>query len=316
MGHSGCQTVSQPDVQKTTDNRTERIKLLSSGNDRALVLDQKNLEAVDQAIKSVKRKLDASPRDFAANMNMSELLVVLGKYEQAEKFCRKALATNLRSKEPRKVMAEIAIRRGKFDLAKIILNGLGGADSKDSEVLNMMALINIEEKNLFLAKNLLLSAAAANPSDTAVRMNLGILYLRHYQPNAAIAELEKASKLSPDNDDIRLHLAIAKVMAGKLTEAGEIYEGLPQKGMNAPLVLYNRAVLELAGGKHDKAAEYLNAYVRKFQLDNGVDKAETQNLMAAIRDAKANEKRAQSATLAPQGTDSNSDRDSEKLRAH
>ncbi|MBF0440790.1 MAG: tetratricopeptide repeat protein [Oligoflexales bacterium] len=266
----GCATTSE---MVKLDTGKKKAEIVSSGDMRSSQPDMKKDPSINKSVENLNESIRNNPRNVGALLNLAQLKLVQGDYNNAEKFVRQALKTDLKNQTARKILAEIYIRRGNTDMANIILNGIGGIKSRDSQIINMLAMISLKEGRNAEALARFKKALSLNAEDVAVRMNLGVLYIQFRQLNHAAIQFERVLKIMPANSDAKLHLAIIETNRKNFRDAYKIYNDILSKKRGNPLVLYNLAVLERNRENYSEAIEALNEYLKTSYANksNGKD---------------------------------------------
>lgn len=245
----------------TVDSVKKKIEVQSSSDERTAMPDHRKSSDINRSKEQLTVETKKNPRDIESLLNLAQIHLLQGEFDQAEKVCRQALKVDLKRVEARKILAQIYLRRGNTDMAGIILNGIGGENSRDSQVLNGMALIAFKEARFSDSVALFNEALRVNPNDVAVRMNLGVLYLQYRQMANAAVQFERVLKVMPSHPDAQLHLAVIEGTRGRFEVAEKIYSSILGNDKNNPIALYNLAVLEDRRENYGAALERLKAYL-------------------------------------------------------
>ncbi len=255
---SGCKTTQKV---ATVDSLKKKIEVQSSSDDRTAMPDHRKNSDINSSKERLISETKKNPRDIESLLNLAQIHLLQGEFDQAEKVCRQALKVDLKRVEARKILAQIYLRRGNTDMAGIILNGIGGENSRDSQVLNGMALIAFKESRFSDSVGLFNEALRLNPNDIAVRMNLGVLYLQYRQMANAAVQFERVLKIMPNHPDAQLHLAVIEGTRGRHDVAEKIYASILGSDSKNPIALYNLAVLEDRRENYGAALDRLKAYL-------------------------------------------------------
>lgn len=256
---AGCKT-SAPSTRVTAHNQA--VEVHSTADRRSAMTDPKQDSTVTGSVRTLTSDTKKNPKDVSALLNLAQLQLAQGKFNEADETAKRALRHDLKNREAKKILAAVAIREQKYDLAEIILNGIGGARNKDSQVLNMLAMIALQRNQNAEALNLFKTAMKLDPSDIAVRMNLGVMYLKYRQLGEASVQFERVLKIMPEHIDAKLHLAIVRASRGQHDVAVAMYNDVLARKKNNPLALFNLAVAQKSKEEYDDAIDNLKAYLK------------------------------------------------------
>ncbi|GEM_PF-998986 len=280
---AGCTTTSQV---TRIDKEKRRFELQSQDDAKSAM--KANDDALTQKlVDSLEKRIKDNPRDLNALINMSQAQLAMGRYNEAERFCRDALRVDLKNETSSRILAQIYYRRGNLEMAKVILNGIHATKSKDSQVLNLLGMIALRQNQPELALFNFQEALRNNPSDLAVRMNLGVLYVHYRQLGLAAVEFERILMAMPEHPDANLHLAIIESNRGNLARAEELYKTVLNRSKDNPVAIFNLAVLEDRRKNFDKAIDYLKRY-----LDTDFARRKNNQEVFALIDKVKNEQEA------------------------
>ncbi len=255
---ASCQTAS---LVTKVDVRRKNIEIQSQADPGSAVLALQKEGALESLEKDLLAKVEKSGKDVDSLLNLSQIKLAQGKYDEADKYCRQALKYDLDNRDAKLILAQTYYRRGYFDMADILLNSLGKAVNKDSIALNLKGLIELSRDRPSGAMYLFKEALKYNPGDVATRMNLGVLYMHYRQIGRAAVEFERVLKVMPHHIDAKLHLAVIKASRGQFQQAEELYKDVIDVDSKNALAMYNLAVLEEKRKNFDDSLDYLRAYL-------------------------------------------------------
>jgi Flp pilus assembly protein TadD len=262
LGVSGLFGCATTDHLVKADKHGRYISIVSSGDKVSPAARQAKDSDLDQSIKALEQRLKKSKRDIALRLSLSQLYILKGNLNLAEKHCRIAIRYDVKNTESRKVLAQIFLRKSNFDMANIILSSIGGDQSKDAQIINMLGQIALQSGDNARALALLKRSVELDPANIGARMNLSVMYIRYRQIDSAAVELERVLKIMPDHPDAKMNLAIVKATRGEMSAAEEIYEDILDKDPEHPLSLYNLASVQRRMQEYDDSIENLKSFLK------------------------------------------------------
>lgn len=281
---AGCATTNNGG--RVVDAKRNEVVIASSGDERSLIAAGKTSSDTQKVESKLETSVSKDSRDVPAMINLAQIYIVDGRYDEAEELGKKVLRIDMKNLEARKVLAQAAVRKGQYELAELYLASFGGANSKDPQVINLLALIELGRGNNTAAARLFRDALKNSPNDIAVRMNLGVLYLKHRQLAQASVEFERVLRVDPENLDAKLHMGIVMSIRGQTDEAIKTFNGILSGDKKNQLALFNLAVVEKKKGNYDDALEHLKLFV-KYATSKSAQTDQAFALMEEINQARA-----------------------------
>ena len=221
-----------------------RILLDRSGGD---------VKKVEEALLHLQEAYRLSPADLGTGAAVSQILVSLGRLDEAQKI----IAALLEDAPDQRVLnftyAQILTKLGRGDEARPYLERVLQADPTYAPAAFQLVDIYQDSKEFDKAADALEPLIAHDPLNLELQRQQGLFYLRAGQPEKAKKRLDVLTKADPNDDRSAFYLAEALSDLGSNKEAEAIYQRLLKKTPADPDLLVGLGLNEIAQQKYDEA---------------------------------------------------------------
>lgn len=174
---------------------------------------------------------------------LAEVLVAVGRLDDAEKAARRALQRDERFVPAMVALAKASLARGRGELAASILEQASAIDANDPEIQFLQGLAFRQQGRLLDALNAFRKAVELRPEYAEARMALGVQYLAAGNYAEALAQLEVTVHLVPTLVAAHLNLGDAyraqkewKKAKAEFDNALRMQDPLPEAHFNLGLM--------------------------------------------------------------------------------
>lgn len=216
----------------------------------------------DAALASMRKAVSINPEFADAWLALADLLVDLGRAEEADRAFASYIP--LAGREPQLREAGRALAENRLTDADALLRRVLGRNPHDVVALNMLADVLEKNGQTADAETLLVQCLELAPGYTRARHNLAVVYLRQNRPEEAFEQSERALAAEPDNRDFRKLRAAILLRLMRFDESIEVCEQLLDENPGQPTVWTSLGHLLKTVGRRDDA---IAAYRRAIALE-------------------------------------------------
>lgn len=194
------------------------------------------LDHFEQAIMAFQNAFNLDPKSVKALVGLGQALLRQQRYEEALGQLQTALRYNPRKVLPRLLLAEIHREQGRAGAAVAELRLALEIDPGHVRAVSLLAKLLVAENDRAEAERVLQAGVSHSLEQGASLVQLGRAALELELYPVAEAALQAALPFNPGRTAIRLSLVEALLANGKLQEAEQHVQALPQNGETASLV--------------------------------------------------------------------------------
>lgn len=217
---------------QTTECRAEEPSAFAKGI--ALRIEQKNR----RAITAFRNVLPASPNHIGALVQMGAAFEDLGKWKEAEKWYRRAIAIDPVSGSARRNLRQM--------IASLRMNSAGNVPAPSQQRLTRRGLRALERRDFDTAFRTFQLLCGLFPDDPRFMLYLAVTHERSGERDKAIAMYRRTTEIFPNFPPSRVNLIVALIKAGDrksaTREARSALESIPDE----PRIRYLARVLGTA----------------------------------------------------------------------
>ncbi|MEO8217763.1 MAG: tetratricopeptide repeat protein [Acidobacteriota bacterium] len=221
-----------------------RILLDRSGGD---------VKKVEEALVHLQEAYRLSPADLGTGAAVSQILVSLGRLDEAQKIVAALLEEAPDQRVLNFTYAQILTKLGRGDEARPYLERVVQTDPTYAPAAFQLVDIYQDTKEFDKAADTLEPLIVRDPLNLDLQRQQGMLYLRAGAPEKAKKRLEELTKADANDDRSAFFLAEALSDLGSNNEAEAIYQRLLKKTPSDPDLLVGLGLNLLAQQKYDEA---------------------------------------------------------------
>lgn len=216
----------------------------------------------DAALASMRQAVSINPEFADAWLALADLLVDLGRAEEADRAFASYIP--LARRDPQLREAGRALAENRLADADALLRRLLGRNPHDVVALCMLAEVLEKNGQAADAETLLGQCLELAPGYARARHNLAVVNLRQNRPEEAFEQSERALATEPDNRDFRKLRAAILLRLMRFDESIEVCEQLLDEDPAQPTVWTSLGHLLKTVGRRDDA---IAAYRRAIALE-------------------------------------------------
>lgn len=207
-----------------------------------------------EAETTLRRALEAHPRDLDLLNNLNRILIQANHIAEAETVLRRMVEAEPSSFDHRVRLARFYVERGAENSAEAVLREAVGLDPDSEQRRLMLGEFFVNKKDVPSAEQALLDAAVHLPHSTHIQLGLGALYRKSGQDTKArqrYALLVEKYKDKPVGLEAKIKLAEMDFAEGKSADAErQVQEVLKENPRSSEgLILTGRMALTRRNGK-------------------------------------------------------------------
>lgn len=248
---------TQPKVVQLSDDGKE-VSIQLSTSDKSLI-SQRPVGEAKEAISVIEGR---GALTLQLMTSVAELQLLANNVAEAEAKARSVLKRDIKNKSAAETLIKVAIIKKRFEEAKLIAQNTLQLDGRNADVLALKGLAHYATGELIEAREAWKKALKIDSSHIPSQMNLGALYFQNRNLALADAMFERVLKIQPRYQDATVGHALVLSAQGREAEARTILVSLLDKNSDAPLILYNLAVIEKERFQnYEQSLTYLNRYL-------------------------------------------------------
>ena len=215
------------------------------------------------ALDAYAKVLEIDPRNDAARLERANVLIALGKVDDADADIGAVLKTNGASPMANYLNAMVLARRGDFKAAESALQKLGPAAATYAPALYLTATINLAQQQYAQAEDNINRYLAQRPNEPGAVLILANSLIRRDNPKRALDVLKQASDAHPGDLSLLAALADAYGRNNDAKDAEAVLDQLAKVAPDDAAVRTQVATQRLRLGQSEEALHDLESAISK-----------------------------------------------------
>lgn len=245
----------QGDFEKALD-QSEQLVLLDGadpGRWMNVALCRKKLGRLADAQQAYAEALALQPSSAEARLRCAEVLIDLGRDEEALELCREGIEQNFEVEEFYQLAAQIHARAGRTEEVEALLEVLARTGSQPAEAWFRLGNLRLDRKAHEDAQAAYRACLETRGDWPEARLNLALSYFESGHADEAEAELTTVLQQKPDWEPALRAAAVTALKLGHFEDALARHEKLIAAGVREAEVFYNTALLNDQMGQPERA---------------------------------------------------------------
>ncbi|MFT3922643.1 MAG: tetratricopeptide repeat protein [Myxococcales bacterium] len=213
----------------------------------------------DKAVAFMQPLADQWERNLLLQAYYADLLVQVGRVDDAILVARKALRRDERHVPSMLSLIRANLRAGRVELADSILDQALAVDDKNAELHYYRGIRYLDDKRLGEALPEFKKAVDLDPDFAEARMELGILLLAGANYSEALTQFQAVEKISPKLVEVQLALGDAYRSTKQWDKAKAAFDKALRMKSDLPQAHYDLALMYMAAGAEFPGLDLLTA---------------------------------------------------------